>query len=101
MTSNVYDESGREVTLKAETGVKWEHKRRGHKRPIAEGKSGHESSKNTSKYPDGVYKTQTIDREMDKYSKTVIDKRTGEVVKDLHEPLSQHRSRRNSSINRG
>jgi Tfp pilus assembly protein PilZ len=54
-------------------------------------KSGWFESVNTEKYPDGVDITQIIDRENNKYVKRVIDKKIGQVVKDLEEPLDQHK----------
>jgi len=70
--------------------IEWEQKRKGYKRPILEGKSGLFASGDAEKHPNGVDKTQIIDREKDKYIKKVIDKRTGKVVKDVVEPLSKH-----------
>jgi hypothetical protein len=80
-------------TVNLEAGMQWKHKRKGYRRPIAEGRSGHEPSTNASKHPDGVDRTLTIDREKDEYSETVTDKKTHKLVRDVHEPLSQHRSR--------
>jgi hypothetical protein len=91
-TSKVYDESVRDG-FKPQVGIEWKHKRNGYTGFLAKGRSGHESSTNVAKHPDGVDRTQTIDREKDEYSETVIDKRTGKVVRDVHEPLSQHKSR--------
>ncbi len=73
----------------------WKQIRTGRKRPIREGKSGWSASGDAAKHPNGVDKMTLIDREKDEYEKKVVDKRTGEVVKDLKEPLSQHRSNPN------
>ena len=39
----------------------------------------------------GVYKERVIDREKDEYHETVKDASTGEVIREEHEPLSQHK----------
>ena len=39
----------------------------------------------------GVYLERIIDREKNEYHETVEDADTGEVIRDIHEPLSQHR----------
>jgi hypothetical protein len=96
----LYDETGLGDTRKVEISAKWKHKRKGYKGFLGKGRSGHEQSTNVSEHPNGVYITQAVDREKDRYSKTVIDKKTGKVIKDVHEPLSQHRCRRSSSFNR-
>jgi len=41
----------------------------------------------------GVDKVRIIDKEKDEYHETVKDAITGEVIRDIHEPLSQHKSR--------
>ena len=39
----------------------------------------------------GVHKERIVDREKNEYHETVKDATTGEVVRDMHEPLSQHK----------
>lgn len=39
----------------------------------------------------GVYEERIIDKEKDKYNQTIKDARTGEIIHEEHEPLSQHR----------
>jgi hypothetical protein len=43
------------------------------------------------KLPNGVYKERTIDRGKDEYREVVKDISTGKTIRDMHEPLSQHR----------
>jgi hypothetical protein len=74
--------------------IEWEQKVKGRKRPIREGKDGLFPSGDVTKHPDGVYRTQSFDREKDDYREKVIDKRTGKVVRDVVEPLSKHRKPR-------
>lgn len=38
-----------------------------------------------------MHKEQVVDREAGWYDKVVVDPETGEVVRECHEPLSQHR----------
>lgn len=44
-----------------------------------------------SKLKNGVNKVRIIDKEKNEYHETVKDARTGEVIRDIHEPLSQHK----------
>ena len=41
----------------------------------------------------GVHKERIVDREENEYHETVKDATTGEVIRDVHEPLSQHKHR--------
>ncbi len=43
------------------------------------------------KLRDGVYKTRNADKEKDTYDEVVKDARTGKVIHECHEPLSEHR----------
>ena len=43
------------------------------------------------KLPKGVYKERTIDRGKDEYHEVVKDIKTGKTIRDIHEPLSQHK----------
>jgi len=38
-----------------------------------------------------VHKERIVDKEKDEYHETVKDAMTGEVIRDIHEPLSQHK----------
>lgn len=58
-----------------------------------ETKKGHFSATDNAKYPNGVYIIQIVNRKKKDYLKIVIDERTGEVVRCVHEPLSEHRPR--------
>ena len=84
------DRHGTVLAIGLSPRIEWKQKRKGYKRPILEGKSGLFPSGDAVKHPNGVDKTQIVDREKDKYTKKVIDKRTGKVVKDVVEPLSKH-----------
>ena len=77
--------------------MRFKQRRKGVKRPIREGKSGHFPSVDSEKHPNGVEKTQMFDREKDEYHETVVDKKAGEVTRDVHEPLSEHRSKRDGT----
>jgi hypothetical protein len=48
----------------------------------------------------GVDKTRIIDKEKNEYHETTIDIATGEVTRDLHEPLIQHKSQVKSKENK-
>lgn len=54
-------------------------------------KQGWFPSGDIKKHPEGVNVVQTVDRENNFYKKQVIDKKTGDTVKDLEEPLTDHR----------
>ena len=43
--------------------------------------------------PQGVEKERIIDKERDKYDEVVRDVKTGQIIHDKHEPLSQHKHR--------
>ena len=40
----------------------------------------------------GVHKERIVDKEKNEYHETVEDALTGEVIRDIHEPLSEHKS---------
>ena|SRR3989344_402113 len=54
-------------------------------------KQGWFHSGDIKKHPDGVQLTQLVDRESNLYKKKVIDEKSGQIVKDLEEPLDKHR----------
>ena len=66
-------------------------KRKGFKRFMTEIIGGWFPSKDKGKFPEGVDKERIIDKEKDEYHEVVKEAKTGEVVRDIHEPLSQHR----------
>ncbi len=43
---------------------------------------------------ESVDKKRVIDREKDEYHETVIDRKTGRVIRDVHESLHQHKTSR-------
>ncbi len=54
--------------------------------------SGWEKNKITGDTKHGVDKLRLIDKRNDHYKEKVIDLKTGEVIRDCEEPLSQHRT---------
>lgn len=46
-----------------------------------------------SKLPDGVDKSQTVDREKNEYHKVVKKHGTDEILREAHEPLSEHQNK--------
>jgi len=46
---------------------------------------------NSPALKEGVHKERIVDKEKDEYHETVKDAMTGEVIRDIHEPLSQHK----------
>ncbi len=65
-------------------------KRKGFKSPLIEISKGLFESGDKKKHPKGVKKERVIDRERDKYKEKVIDVETGEITRDVEEPLSVH-----------
>lgn len=61
------------------------------KKFLSKTKNGWFPSGDVTKYPDGVNLIQTVDRENKNYTKKVYDAKTGKVLKDLEEPLNQHK----------
>lgn len=77
-----------EITLRSRIGAK--KKRKGFKRPLIEIIKGWFESGDKKKHPKGVIKERLIDREKDRYKKKIIDVETGEITRDVEEPLSVH-----------
>ncbi len=75
------------VEAKAQIGLGFKHKRPGSKKPIAEGFTGRELRKSVGDFVD---KERLIDRENDRYREKVVTD-SGEVIRDVDEPLSEHR----------
>jgi len=76
-----------EATIQLRSQLKWRHRRAGLRRPLAEGVSGSERSVRSGRW---VVKKRVIDREKNWYEEVIVDEETGEVVRDSHEPLSDH-----------
>ncbi len=75
------------VEAKAQVGLGFKQKRPGSNKPIAEGFTGRELRKSVGDFVD---KERLIDRENDRYREKVVTD-SGEVIRDVDEPLSEHR----------
>lgn len=64
---------------------------KGTKRALAEVIGGWFPSKRVDLSPDGVTKERVIDRRGDRYKEKVVDERTGRVIRDVDEELTEHR----------
>jgi hypothetical protein len=62
-------------------------KKEGQKKPSVEFKKGNEFYKENGEWRD---RYRSFDHENDDYEETIIDKKTGKVIKQCKEPLSQH-----------
>jgi len=62
-------------------------KRKNEKRPFVEGKYGDEIYHETGEWREV---NRTVDRDQNRYQEKIVNSRTGEVVKDISEPLDQH-----------
>lgn len=76
------------VTLRSKLGLK--HKRPGLKRPIYEEVSGDDLYRKTGLWSRVL---QVIDRQNNRYKKVVTNAETGEVLRSVDEPLSDHKDR--------
>ena len=76
------------MPLREKLGLK--HKRPGHKRPIYESVSGEDFHRDTGKWNEI---TREIDRENDRYREGIVNPQTGEIIRQVDEPLTNHRSR--------
>jgi len=66
------------------------HKRPGHKKPVYESKSGDELYRDTGQW----HKiSREIDRENNRYRERIVDPKTGEVIRECDEPLTEHQGR--------
>jgi hypothetical protein len=59
-------------------------------KPFREGKYGDDLYRKTGKWNE---LERTIDRANDRYREKITDPETGDVIRDLDEPLSKHRGR--------
>ena len=78
------------VKAKAQVGLKFKHKRPGSKKPITEGFTGRDLRKSVGDFVD---KEQRFDRGKDRRYREKIVTDSGEVIRDVDEPLSEHRNR--------
>lgn len=63
---------------------------KGAKKWVKEVMSGQFFSADTNKFPKGVKKIRVIDTK-NSYQEKITDKNTGEVIRDIKEPLKQHK----------
>lgn len=73
------------MTLRERIGLK--HKRPGHKKPIYESVSGDDLHRATGQWN---HLTREIDRENDRYKERIVDSQTGEIIRQVEEPLTKH-----------
>ena len=69
-------------------GVKFKARHGGNGKPFVEGKVLNEIYRKTNKL---VKRALRIDRDNDKYSESVVDPETNEIIHECNEPLSEHR----------
>jgi hypothetical protein len=76
------------VTFREKIGLK--HKRPGHKKPIYESVSGEDLHRATGQWNQ---LTREIDRENNRYKEVIVNPQTGEVIRNVDEPLTSHTGR--------
>jgi DNA-directed RNA polymerase subunit RPC12/RpoP len=74
------------ITVHESVAVKARHGDRG--RPFREIKQGDDLHRKTGRW---TVLSRLIDREQDLYEERIVDGETGEVIRDVREPLSKHR----------
>lgn len=77
-------------TVKVQESLGLEKRQVGVKKYLQKMFQGFQASRNKKKYPEGVERHMSIDRENDWYDEVVRNNKTGKVFRDVHEPLSQH-----------
>jgi len=77
--------------IKIRESLRGRQKRKGFKKFMVEFLQGWFPSKNKKEFPDGVQKTRLIDKKNDKYQEKVIDEKTGKIVVNKDEKLSEHK----------
>lgn len=77
-----------DVTMHSTLGYKARHPGPG--KPFVEGKVGSDLHRKTGRW---MHLERVIDRARDWYRERISDPHTGEVIRDVEEPLSQHRGR--------
>ena len=88
--------TGRVVSAHAEDTIPFsdkvalKHKRPGYKKPILESVSGMDLHRNTGRMSN---LTRVIDRLNNRYTETITDPETGEVLREVDEPLTGHTGR--------
>ena len=76
------------LTLREKLGVK--QKRPGHKKPIYESVGGDDLHRDTGQWN---HLSREIDRLNDRYREKIVNPKTGEVIREVDEPLSEHVTR--------
>jgi hypothetical protein len=66
-------------------------KGKGHGKFKKEVLQGSTPSTNREKFPEGITFQRIIDKEKGEYHHVVIDRKTGEIAHEEHEPLAQHK----------
>lgn len=79
------------TTIGIRTGITARHKRKGFRKFMAEMVSRWRPSK-SPELPNGVQEDRVIDKGRDEYHHIVRDARTGEVIHEEHETLSEHKN---------
>jgi DNA replicative helicase MCM subunit Mcm2 (Cdc46/Mcm family) len=80
-----------EEKIVARETLRVRQKRKGFGRFIKENIQGWFPSRDKRKHAEGVEKTRVIDKQKDSYQEKIKDVKTGEIVRDIKEPLSQHK----------
>lgn len=81
------------ITIRSEIALK--HKRPGVKKPLSEQKHGDSLSTKLGRW---MRRSRVVDRENDRYTETVVDPKTGEMVHHCDEPLSEHRGHGSAKV---
>ena len=76
--------------LKVGESIGFRQKRKGFRKFMIESIQGWFRS-GDHKLKKGVDKVRIIDKERDEYHEVIENAETGEVIRDIHEPLSQHK----------
>lgn len=77
------------ATAKAQPGLGFKQKRPDVKKPLVEGFTGRDLRKRDG---DFIQKERLIDRENDKYREKIVTD-SGDIIRNVDEPLSKHRGR--------
>jgi hypothetical protein len=89
-TGRAYEDAGA-VTVRIRAWGRERHTRLGYMRPIGEGVSGMPSVHRKTGRLSVI--DRNIDRLGDRYQERIVDAETGEVIREVDEPLSEHRGR--------
>jgi hypothetical protein len=74
------------VTLHSSIALKARHAEE--RKPFQEGKYGHDLHRKTGKWNE---REMTVDRDGNRYTERITDLETGDAIRDVDEPLDQHR----------